>query len=527
MRRRSTRIGTGAGASDDGAGANHDPQLAAVQVTAEVKAATRPARSRSSTGAAAGVTAARKRGRQQRQDEADEEEEQQEEEKESHKRVKTEPASSSAAAAAAAAAEPAASPAPSPPPGDDDADDVDGGDGGDDDEPDDAEAQAAAAGVSIYEWQRQQNIRAKLHAMQALNLHTMSSEIGIRRAPPVRSSSSKKVNKTPAVGVRRSARAIGAPPDRYVPELHTEASSGWTRPERTEGPIALADAVEGDADQADTAQYDAVLASLQSALRLSDEDTATKARQAVEKSYGQPRPISQSTVRMLGEGVKCIKARATVMNFHPTVSLSEPVSVLAVGDKNGLVSCVRFANDVSQSAWAATVQSAKYAPHVGSIVDLQWGGGQEGHALYSASRDGSVRRLDVEAKQFDEVWVADEDKGNGISAMCMSPDRSCVFIGDRDGNLHRVDTRVDTGASASSSRSRSSSKINLSTHALNGLSVNPMDSNMLASAGKDRMVRVWDLRHTKEALHAWAHGYSVNSVNFSPSGHMVRAHMLH
>jgi WD40 repeat protein len=120
------------------------------------------------------------------------------------------------------------------------------------------------------------------------------------------------------------------------------------------------------------------------------------------------------------------------------------------------------------------------------------------------------------------VWVEDENDGSSLSGMCLSPDRSMLYVADRAGVVHVLDTRA-SGSSRVKAKSKAAQKLQLSENAINSLSINPMDGHMLASAGKDRSVRVWDLRAVKtdKPLNSWAHNYSVNSVEFSPSGRMV------
>ena len=59
--------------------------------------------------------------------------------------------------------------------------------------------------------------------------------------------------------------------------------------------------------------------------------------------------------------------------------------------------------------------------------------------------------------------------------------------------------------------------------AINSVSINPLDAHMMATAGKDRKVQVWDLRRVSKdkPLAMFNHGYSVSSVYFSPSGRMM------
>jgi len=459
------------------------------------------------------------------------------------RKIAAQPAASSASAAAAASASAAAAAPAMKQDEDDDADD-DGEDAAPEASPEasdagegeekDVEALAASLGLSVYEYNRQQNIRLKNEQLSLLNLSGMASDIGLKRAAPARAASGKKKREraAPVEGVRRSLRSsvrdpnYVPPPEIYIPEF--TSTPAWQRPERKDGPIPFEEALaDKEMEQPEKDEMAAVLAQLKSAMTLSDSGALALAEKGAN-GYGVPRAITQASMPMLGEGPKIIKARATVLSFHPAASLGSTRSILAVGDKNGFVSVASFANDAPVAKWIDTVQVAQYAPHVGSVVELQWGSPSERHALYTASRDGSVRRMDLQASVFEELWTEDPEEGSALSAMTVSPDRHTLYVGDRAGVLHVVDTRAGSAASSAVTRKAKSSRadthqMQLSQNAINSLSINPLDKHMLASAGKDRTVRVWDLRKVvaDKPLASWEHAYSVNSVEFSPSGRMM------
>ena len=106
--------------------------------------------------------------------------------------------------------------------------------------------------------------------------------------------------------------------------------------------------------------------------------------------------------------------------------------------------------------------------------------------------------------------------------MTLNSQGTQMYVGDRLGVLHVIDPR------GSGANKKSSFKINLSSNTINGLSLNPTDENMLASAGKDRMVRVWDVRNIRpdKPTGEWKHEYSVNGVHFSQTGRMVSGRVI-
>ena len=70
----------------------------------------------------------------------------------------------------------------------------------------------------------------------------------------------------------------------------------------------------------------------------------------------------------------------------------------------------------------------------------RWAGGTGASTrLITASYDGSVRLLDIEKGVFDDI-VTDED--SEWSAMDSMKDTSCIYVGDKDGNVAGYDART-------------------------------------------------------------------------------------
>ncbi len=159
----------------------------------------------------------------------------------------------------------------------------------------------------------------------------------------------------------------------------------------------------------------------------------------------------------------------------------------------------------------AVLQCA-FEPHAGGINSFCFH--TRTHSLYSASNDGSIRHFDFSSQHFSDAFVNDGE--DGLHTITSSPHHpSSLFTCDRKGDLIILDA-------SSPSSLRVASRVSLSHLKVNCVDVHK-GGHLLASCGNDRAVRLWDLRRMKadSPLHTFEHGYSVNSVYFSPNGELL------
>ena len=398
-----------------------------------------------------------------------------------------------------------------------------------------------------YEQQRQANIRRNLEQMQLLQLSTI--------LPPSSSSSSSFYagKRKKLVGVsqrqrtmptRRSLRNQGLDPEgneaiiqegegRYVPEL-----TQWVRPSRREGSILMNEIkvevrgsynvkgeekeeieVEDEDDDHTDEKGEAKQSTPAKPPRDPAIDGLCAAFKALSPASTKKKPTKRTVnpltadairgVQPLGMTNKLVRKRCTTLAFHPSSTTAR--SVVVAGDKTGEMGVLCYGEVGRMREEGESVQCA-FSVHDGGINSFCFGERYE--YCYSASNDGTIRQLSFDYQQFLESFVNDDEMS--LLTVTSSPQHpNSLFACDRKGDLIILDT--------SSSSLTASSRTSLSHLKVNCVTVHP-GGHLLASCGNDRTVRLWDLRQLKDdtPLHTFEHGYSVNSVYFSPSG----AHLL-
>ena len=406
------------------------------------------------------------------------------------------------------------------------------------------------AGLSAYELQRLANIRANEEVLKQLNLLPLSSQgLGVRsaRAAPSQRGigATKKRAASPAVATRESNRTRGKAAE-YTgirvehSDGRVELSSGELVMPKT-GKIMQAEA-EVDPSQPLAFRH---LNKTDEEEELEDDESGggaavTESREPFERDVALLQLITDGCHTSGGKAssvrggvkakstIKCAALAAPAEAAEAATSLAtcnlddqmvvkacrsavvhlhfqprDDTLLLAAADKEGHVSfwhASRALDDPSDGVYL-------FKPHQQYVSGLAWApGGME--AVLSASYDGTIKCLDLERREFRCLYHEAEHE---ISAFALGV--GALWLATNEGELGAVDPR--TGAQADVKVSaRHKKKINtLSFDAASGREW------LLASAGSDKCVKVWDVRKMKkEAMETFELPNASQAAEFAPDG---------
>ncbi|CAN0214617.1 unnamed protein product, partial [Discosporangium mesarthrocarpum] len=202
---------------------------------------------------------------------------------------------------------------------------------------------------------------------------------------------------------------------------------------------------------------------------------------------------------------KVVKERAYSLAWHP----SSDKLLLAAGDKVGHVGI--WTLDSSDEGEDGVFL---FKPHTRSVPRLEFDPA-DGHKLLSTSYDGTVRRMDVEAGAFEQVYANEEDEQVSLTSSYLVPMERTLLLCDDTGAVSGLDLRTNKEVWRCSVHEK---KVN-SVHG------DPKNGHVFVTASLDRTVKLWDARRlegkgrTGGAVNAPAempHFRSVNSAHFSP-----------
>lgn len=198
---------------------------------------------------------------------------------------------------------------------------------------------------------------------------------------------------------------------------------------------------------------------------------------------GREPPVWRVTTALL----KLFKRRVSVLSFHPSIA-----GRLVSADKSGEL-CVW---DFAAPRTAADTSRHVFPAHRWLVNALTWTGASP-HAAITASADGTVRLLDLAARDWDVLvdvnprgWTGDEANWRifyAVSSPYGGGVASPVLAGDDVGRVWALDPlqrRTVIGAFQAHKRG---AKVQSLHH-------NPVDAHAVASAGNDWYARVWDVR---------------------------------
>jgi len=179
---------------------------------------------------------------------------------------------------------------------------------------------------------------------------------------------------------------------------------------------------------------------------------------------------------------------------------------VAAGDKDGNVS-LWHADRASDSASDGVFLCA---PHTQYISGLEWSAHDAG-VLYTASYDGTVRALHPQKGSWELLYSRTHSEFSAFTLSAPS-ETTTLWLGSSDGRLSARDTR---------SPSETLAPVAVHANKVNCLSMCGARPYLLASAGTDRAVRVWDVRKLGAKPKPLAEMLSSNSsqsAEWSPDG---------
>ncbi|GME40972.1 hypothetical protein GTA08_BOTSDO10586 [Neofusicoccum parvum] len=191
--------------------------------------------------------------------------------------------------------------------------------------------------------------------------------------------------------------------------------------------------------------------------------------------------------------IKLTPERIYSMGFHPTTEKA----LIFAGDKMGNLGLF----DGSQNVAEVKAEKAEddeeddeaepavttFKIHTRTISASQFSS-TESHALFSASYDSSVRKLDLNKGVAVEVYApADKSEDAPLSGVDVGTP-NVVYFSTLDGSfgMHDIRTPPDnTGGTQ---------LFQLSEKKIGGFSMHPIHKHLFATASLDRTMKVWDLR---------------------------------
>lgn len=365
-------------------------------------------------------------------------------------------------------------------------------------------------GLSDYEQARQEKIAKNQALLQQLQLDAQQTGIGPKSKPKPSSIGQKrkrqteKVKKEEDAGPRRtSARLQGIIADSEVAQKKEAADAEAFRQEqqikrqRVSEDIDLHNALVNGTNWNRAGNW---LSTVGPANPGERTFTAQDVKDTSDKELKELRQRMSSL--QLWEGaepnrIKITPERIYALGFHPT----EEKALVFAGDKLGSLGLF----DASQTSPAQVKQEADDADedgdvdeevepaittfkiHTRTISAFQFSPHDQ-NALYSASYDSSIRKLDLQKGRAVEVYApTDKSADEPLSGVQIShADPNMLHFTTLSGEFGMKDMRTppDEGRNL----------MQLSEKKIGGFSLHPAQPHILATASLDRMLRIWDLR---------------------------------
>jgi len=187
--------------------------------------------------------------------------------------------------------------------------------------------------------------------------------------------------------------------------------------------------------------------------------------------------------------IKITPERIYAMGMHPTtekplVFAGDKLGNLGICDASQKIAEVKQEDDEDVENEGPTITTLK--PHTRTIHTFQFSP-HDANALYSASYDSTVRKLDLAKGVAVEVYAPpDADEDAPLSGIEISKDDpNTLYFSTLDGRFGTYDMRTPASTATI---------FQLSDKKIGGFSLHPQQPHLVATASLDRTLKIWDLR---------------------------------
>jgi WD40 repeat protein len=187
--------------------------------------------------------------------------------------------------------------------------------------------------------------------------------------------------------------------------------------------------------------------------------------------------------------IKITPERIYSMGLHPTtekplVFAGDKLGNLGICDASQKVAEVKVEDDEDADNEGPTITTLK--PHTRTIHTFQFSP-HDSNALYSASYDSTVRKLDLAKGVAVEVYAPpDANEDSPLSGLEISKDDAhTLYFSTLNGQFGIHDMRTPTSQAQI---------FQLSEKKIGGFTLHPLHPHLVATASLDRTMKVWDLR---------------------------------
>ncbi|KAI9723634.1 MAG: hypothetical protein M1812_000934 [Candelaria pacifica] len=410
-----------------------------------------------------------------------------------------------------------------------------------------ARGAAAVPELSEYEKERAANIAKNQALLRELQLNAASAGIAPKKPAPKSSSTNKshkrkapapKVKKEEFVPRRTSSRIAGLTADSEVAKRKAEEEyvavqeAARVKRQRVSGDLDLSDIVVAGKQWDKSENFLVDLVKGKPYERTFGE---TEVKETGDKELRALRERMSGLELYDGfepNRIKITPERIYSLGFHPIpnkplIFAGDKLGNLGLFDASQRTSTPPVKSETNDGVDSEDEEEASptitaFKLHSRTISAFQFAP-HDHNALYSASYDSSIRKLDLAKGVATEVYApASKDDDEPLSGVEIAEtDANTIYFSTLEGKFGRHDMR-DPG---------STDIFQLSEKKIGGFSLHPLQPHLFATASLDRMLKIWDLRKIN-GKHEWRHpalvgehesALSVSHAAFNSAGQVATA----